>query len=101
MLKHLNVGTNAQGELFPVLHLNITLFISVTQKEEENVYLYRVCEYFFDSDEDHIHVDGDISSHNKKNIVHYKMSYLKWKVRNNIEKLTLCSYYNQHLMLIS
>lgn len=45
MLKHLNVGTNVRGEFFPLLHLNITLFISVTQKEGENVYLYGVCEF--------------------------------------------------------
>lgn len=45
MLKHLNVGTNVQ-EFFPVRHLNVTLVIFITQKEGENVYLYKVCEYF-------------------------------------------------------
>jgi len=44
---------------------------------------------FCDSDEDHIHADGDIGSYNEKNIMHYKMSYLKWKVRSNTEEFIL------------
>lgn len=56
---------------------------------------------FCDSDEDHIHTDGDIGSYNKKSIMHYKISYLKCKVRNNGEELTLCLYYNRHLIPFS
>lgn len=41
MLKQFSVGTIVQGKFFPVLHLNIVQFISVTQKR--NVDLYTVC----------------------------------------------------------
>lgn len=76
-----------------------TVHLCNTEERRKCGSLYSL--YICDRDEDNVHVQGDKGPYNKRSIIHYRMSYWKWKVRNNVEELKICPYYNQHLMLFS